>query len=114
MRKELITSALVQADMKKLESQMQDDESLTLNNKQLFNTEIINSEEKIYIVNTSCIPIEKLADIMQDQGRVIGIHFMNPVPMKDTVEVIKSKYTSLECEKSVLDLLKSINKCFNG
>jgi len=69
-----------------------------------------DSEEKIYIVNTSCIPIEKLADIMQDQGRVIGIHFMNPVPMKDTVEVIKSKYTSLECEKSVLDLLKSINK----
>ncbi len=69
-----------------------------------------HKEDRLYIVNTSCIPIEEIADVMEDKSKVIGIHFMNPVPMKDTVEVIKSKYTSNNCEEEVISLLKSINK----
>ena len=69
-----------------------------------------HNDTKIYLVNTSCILIEKIADILDQSGNVIGVHFMNPVPMKDTVEVIISKYTTSECQQKVLALLKAKNK----
>lgn len=64
----------------------------------------------IYLVNTSCIPIHSIAELMTYPEHVIGVHFMNPVHIKDTVEVIKSKLTSEIVLDTVIKLLKSIQK----
>jgi len=64
----------------------------------------------IYLVNTSCIPIHSIAELMTYPECVIGVHFMNPVPIKDTVEVIQSKYTSGKTLDTVVGLLKNIQK----
>ncbi|MCG7534492.1 3-hydroxyacyl-CoA dehydrogenase family protein [Pseudoalteromonas sp. OOF1S-7] len=48
----------------------------------------------VYAVNTSAISITKVGGITKRAANVIGMHFMNPVPLKGTVEVIKGFHTS--------------------
>ena len=48
----------------------------------------------VYAVDTSCFPITRIAALTDRPDRVVGIHFMNPVPMKPTVEMIKGFHTS--------------------
>lgn len=53
-------------------------------------------EHCILAANTSAIPITRLASVTKRASKVVGIHFMNPVPMKETVEVIRGYHTSDE------------------
>ena len=46
----------------------------------------------IIIANTSCIPITRLASYTEHPEQVIGVHFMNPVPLKSTVELIPGSH----------------------
>lgn len=48
----------------------------------------------IFAANTSAIPIARIASVAADPALVIGMHFMNPVPQKRVVEVIRSPATS--------------------
>lgn len=50
--------------------------------------------ECVFAVNTSAISITKVASWTQRADRVVGMHFMNPVPMKTLVEVIRAHHTS--------------------
>lgn len=52
--------------------------------------------EVIFAANTSCISITKLGGVTRRPAQVIGTHFMNPVPLKTMVEVIRGFYTSEE------------------
>lgn len=70
----------------------------------------IVKESCIIISNTSCIPITKLSSFCKDASKVIGVHFMNPVSLIHSVEVIKSKYTSEETIQLTQDLMKRIDK----
>lgn len=51
-------------------------------------------EEAVYAVDTSCFPITRVGSITDRPDRVVGIHFMNPVPMKPTAEMIRGHHTS--------------------
>lgn len=61
-------------------------------------------------VNTSCIPISRVAGITGRPGKVVGMHFMNPVHMMPTVEVIRSEQTSGETLDAVKQLLRQLKK----
>lgn len=50
--------------------------------------------DTVYAVDTSCFSITRVGALTQRPAKVIGIHFMNPVPMKPTVEVIRGFHTS--------------------
>lgn len=56
-------------------------------------------DEAIYAADTSCFPITRIAALTNRPDKVLGIHFMNPVPMKPTVEMIRGHHTS---EESIL------------
>jgi 3-hydroxybutyryl-CoA dehydrogenase len=59
----------------------------------------------ILAANTSAIPITMIASATQRPDKVVGMHFMNPVPLKNTVEVIRGHHTSeatLEAAKCLL------------
>jgi 3-hydroxybutyryl-CoA dehydrogenase len=59
----------------------------------------------IFAANTSAIPITRIASVTKRADKVIGIHFMNPVPMKPMVEMIRGYYTSdttIETAKKML------------
>lgn len=62
-------------------------------------------KESIFAANTSAIPITRIASVTKRADRVLGIHFMNPVPMKPVVEMIRGYHTSdraIETAKKVL------------
>jgi 3-hydroxybutyryl-CoA dehydrogenase len=66
--------------------------------------------EAVFAVNTSAIPIARLAALTNRPDRVVGMHLMNPVPLKPVVEVIRSTETSDATIQRTLDLLASMGK----
>lgn len=60
--------------------------------------------------NTSSISITKIASATGRPDKVIGMHFMNPVPIMKLVEVIRGYSTSDETTASVMDLSKALSK----
>jgi len=61
-------------------------------------------------VNTSCISISRVAAITGRPDKVVGMHFMNPVYMMPTVEVIRSSSTSDETLAATNQLLGQLKK----
>ncbi|MEE9367707.1 MAG: 3-hydroxyacyl-CoA dehydrogenase NAD-binding domain-containing protein [Pontiella sp.] len=66
-------------------------------------------EETVYAVDTSCFPITRVGALTNRPDRVVGIHFMNPVPMKPTVEMIRGHHTSEESIAIAKNLLAAMN-----
>lgn len=66
--------------------------------------------DTIYGVNTSCISITRIGSHVADPTRVIGMHFMNPVPMKPFVEMIKAEHTSPETVACATALVEQLGK----
>jgi 3-hydroxybutyryl-CoA dehydrogenase len=60
--------------------------------------------------NTSSISITKIASVTSRPDKVIGMHFMNPVPIMKLAEVIRGYSTSDEVTKVVMDLSKALQK----
>jgi 3-hydroxybutyryl-CoA dehydrogenase len=60
--------------------------------------------------NTSSISLTKIAGATQRPDRVIGMHFMNPVPLMSLVEVIRALGTSDETTATVMDLCRRLGK----
>jgi len=67
-------------------------------------------EHAILASNTSSISITKIASVTSRPDKVIGMHFMNPVPIMKLVEVIRGYSTSQEVCDVVFDLSRKLNK----
>src|SRR5699024_8097000 len=66
--------------------------------------------EVILASNTSSISITKIAAATSRPEKVIGMHFMNPVPMMKLVEIIRGYNTSQDTLNQILEIAKSLNK----
>lgn len=64
----------------------------------------------ILATNTSAIPVTEIASATQRGKKIIGIHFMNPVPLMKGVEIIRGQLTSDETMETVQDYVKRIGK----
>jgi 3-hydroxybutyryl-CoA dehydrogenase len=64
----------------------------------------------VFAVNTSCISITRVGAVTRRPSRVIGMHFMNPVPLKATVEVIRGFHTSEETIATARSFLDGMGK----
>lgn len=64
----------------------------------------------VIAANTSAISITRLASATRRPDRVIGIHFMNPVPQKPVVEVIRGWHSSDATLQAARDLLQQMGK----
>jgi 3-hydroxybutyryl-CoA dehydrogenase len=60
--------------------------------------------------NTSCLSITRLAGASAHPENVVGVHFMNPVHLKPTVEVIRGMHTSQRALDILLQLLSQLGK----
>tara|TARA_B110000116_G_scaffold217894_1_gene195250 strand:- start:1122 stop:1970 length:849 start_codon:yes stop_codon:yes gene_type:complete len=67
-------------------------------------------KDAILASNTSSIPIWILAEASGRQANVVGMHFMNPVPVMKLVEVIRAKNTNDETFNTTFKLAKDLNK----
>ena len=64
----------------------------------------------VFAANTSAIPITRIAAMTGRPAQVIGMHFMNPVPLKTAVEVIRGYHTSDETTATATRLLSLMGK----
>jgi 3-hydroxybutyryl-CoA dehydrogenase len=79
--------------------------------KQIFQKlDEITSEECILASNTSSISITKIAAVTSRPDKVIGMHFMNPVPLMKLVEVIRGIATSDETYAKVKEMSETMGK----
>ncbi|TCP24388.1 3-hydroxybutyryl-CoA dehydrogenase [Tenacibaculum skagerrakense] len=67
-------------------------------------------EDTILATNTSSISITQIAAVTSRPQQVIGMHFMNPVPIMKLVEIIRGYNTSDQVNDFIVDLTKQINK----
>ena len=66
--------------------------------------------EVILASNTSSISITKIASVTNRPDKVIGMHFMNPVPVMKLVEIIRGYSTSDEVTALIMDTSRKLNK----
>lgn len=67
-------------------------------------------ENTILASNTSSISITQIASVVKNPERVIGMHFMNPVPIMKLVEIIRGYNTTDEVTKTIMDLSVALGK----
>ncbi len=66
--------------------------------------------EAILATNTSSISVTRIAATSKSPGRVIGMHFFNPVPMMQLVEIIRAMQTTDETTAKIVALTEAIGK----
>jgi 3-hydroxybutyryl-CoA dehydrogenase len=72
--------------------------------------EAVAKEDAILSTNTSSLSITEIAAKAKAPGRIIGMHFFNPVPVMKLVEIIKGKLTDDEVHAKVFELAQKIGK----
>lgn len=85
-------------------------ENLGLKQQMFKEFEKFCAPETILGSNTSALPITEIASVTNRGDKIIGIHFMNPVPLMKGVEVIPGQLTSNETLKTTLEFVKTIGK----
>jgi len=66
--------------------------------------------DTVLATNTSSISITRIAAVTKTPGNIIGMHFMNPVPIMQLVEVIRGYATTDEVTSRVMELSRQLNK----
>ena len=85
-------------------------ENLDLKLKIFKQMDEIAPEDCILATNTSSISITKIASVTNRPEKVIGMHFMNPVPVMKLVEIIKGYSTSKETFSEIFEMSKTLGK----
>lgn len=68
------------------------------------------SEQAILGSNTSSLPITEIATAVKKRDRVIGIHFFNPAPVMQLIEIIQAVETSAAAVQAVVEFAKQVGK----
>src|SRR5688572_6938311 len=66
--------------------------------------------EAILATNTSSLKLADIATALRDPSRLVGIHFFNPVPLLQLVEVVSSSQTNPESAKKAAAFVRQIDK----
>jgi 3-hydroxybutyryl-CoA dehydrogenase len=85
-------------------------ENLELKKKIFTQIDQLSPEKAILATNTSSISITQIASVTNRPQKVIGMHFMNPVPIMKLIEVIRGYSTSDEVTNEIMDLAKILGK----
>ncbi len=85
-------------------------ENVDLKLKIFKNLDEVTDSNVILATNTSSISITKIAAVTSRPDKVIGMHFMNPVPIMKLVEIIRGYSTSDEVTELIMETSKKLNK----
>lgn len=85
-------------------------ENLSLKKKIFAQMDVLAPDTAILATNTSSISITEIASVTNRPAQVIGMHFMNPVPIMKLVEVIRGYSTSDEVTLKIMELSKMLTK----
>ncbi|CAH0345044.1 3-hydroxybutyryl-CoA dehydrogenase [Bacillus sp. CECT 9360] len=85
-------------------------ENMEIKAKLFSDLDEITPEHTILASNTSSLPITEIAAATKRPEKVIGMHFMNPVPVMKLVEIIRGLATADEVYDAIEDMSKTLNK----
>ncbi|MCC0760541.1 3-hydroxybutyryl-CoA dehydrogenase [Bacillus sp. BRTN] len=85
-------------------------EKMDIKKKIFANLDEIAPEHAILATNTSSLPITEIAEVTKRPEKVIGMHFMNPVPVMKLVEIIRGLATDDAVYETIEDITKKIGK----
>ena len=85
-------------------------ENIDLKLKIFKELDAVCNEKTVLATNTSSISITHIASVTNRPDKVIGMHFMNPVPIMKLVEIIRGYNTSDEVTKQIMDLSVKLGK----
>mgnify|MGYP006144854943 FL=1 len=85
-------------------------ENIDLKLKIFADLDKMTAPEVILASNTSSISITKIASVTSRPEKVIGMHFMNPVPVMKLVEIIRGYSTTDEVTKLIMDMSRELGK----
>ncbi|CUB14217.1 putative 3-hydroxybutyryl-CoA dehydrogenase [Bacillus cereus] len=85
-------------------------EKMDIKKKIFANLDEIAPEHAILATNTSSLPITEIAAVTKRPEKVIGMHFMNPVPVMKLVEIIRGLATDDAVYETIEDITKKIDK----
>lgn len=85
-------------------------ENMSIKAKIFADLDHITPEHTILASNTSSLPITEIAAATKRPEKVIGMHFMNPVPVMKLVEIIRGLATADEVYQTIEDMTKTLNK----
>ncbi|MDM5236930.1 3-hydroxybutyryl-CoA dehydrogenase [Bacillus cereus] len=85
-------------------------EKMDIKKKIFANLDEIAPEHTILATNTSSLPITEIAAVTKRPEKVIGMHFMNPVPVMKLVEIIRGLATDDAVYETIEDITKKIGK----
>ncbi|EGV42384.1 3-hydroxybutyryl-CoA dehydrogenase [Bizionia argentinensis JUB59] len=85
-------------------------ENIDLKLKIFKQLDAVCSQDTILATNTSSISITQIAAVTNRPSQVIGMHFMNPVPIMKLVEIIRGYSTSNDVTKTIMELSKKLGK----
>ncbi|HFJ9459629.1 TPA: 3-hydroxybutyryl-CoA dehydrogenase [Bacillus cereus] len=85
-------------------------EKMDIKKKIFANLDEIAPEHAILATNTSSLPITEIAAVTKRPEKVIGMHFMNPVPVMKLVEIIRGLATDDAVYEAIEDITKKIGK----
>lgn len=85
-------------------------EKMDIKKKIFANLDKIAPDHAILATNTSSLPITEIAAVTKRPEKVIGMHFMNPVPVMKLVEIIRGLATDDEVYETIEDITKKIGK----
>ncbi|PGC19024.1 3-hydroxybutyryl-CoA dehydrogenase [Bacillus wiedmannii] len=85
-------------------------EKMDIKKKIFANLDEIAPNHAILATNTSSLPITEIAAVTKRPEKVIGMHFMNPVPVMKLVEIIRGLATDDEVYETIEDITKKIGK----
>jgi 3-hydroxybutyryl-CoA dehydrogenase len=85
-------------------------EDMELKRKLFVQLDKICSEHNILCTNTSCLSVTELARTTSRPDRVIGTHFLSPVPPSKLLEIVRADTTSEETLEAVKDFGRSLGK----
>ncbi|HDR7377741.1 TPA: 3-hydroxybutyryl-CoA dehydrogenase [Bacillus toyonensis] len=85
-------------------------EKMDIKKKIFANLDEIAPDHTILATNTSSLPITEIAAVTKRPEKVIGMHFMNPVPVMKLVEIIRGLATDDTVYETIEDITKKIGK----
>ncbi|HDR7774587.1 TPA: 3-hydroxybutyryl-CoA dehydrogenase [Bacillus tropicus] len=85
-------------------------EKMDIKKKIFANLDEIAPEHAILATNTSSLPITEIAAVTKRPEKIIGMHFMNPVPVMKLVEIIRGLATDDAVYETIEDITKKIGK----
>ena len=85
-------------------------ENMEIKKKLFIELDQLAADHTILATNTSALPITEIAAVTKRADKVIGMHFMNPVPVMKLVEVIRGLATSDEIYQIIEELAQKLGK----